>query len=238
MIVPNFIPDPLEVPGNVTEQPYTLRLKFIRSVTWLYLVSICLLGLLMTLPMPRIGPWMAAAGLASVLIALEVWRIIARGKDIEGTVSAAMLPVVLVAVALVLSEFRAAGWPVWQLLVGPTCAVIYTALCGRDYSFLGNFALSLIASAVVVAGVGDAMHLTIAQAAFAQATNLALLSYFLYDLASLLSRRRMSEQLAAVTDLYRDVLNFFGYFIRVVKHWQRHRIWSLPSQEWKWKGKG
>ena len=30
-----------------------------------------------------------------------------------------------------------------------------------------------------------------------------------------------------VTDLYRDVLNIFGYIPRVVQHWHKHRIWQL-----------
>ncbi len=238
MIVPNFIPDPLEVPGNVTEQPYALRLKFIRRVTWLFLGSVCAVSVLVRLPLPRTGGLLAAAVLVCALVLLEIWRIVARGKPIEGKVSAAVLPLVLVVVALALREVTASGWPVWQGLAAPVCVSLYTGLCGRDYSFLGNFSLSLIASSIVVAATGVTMNLGTREVAFALVTNVVLLSYFLYDLASLLSRRRLAEPLAAVTDLYRDVFNFFGYFIRVVKHWRRHRIWSLPSQELRWKGKG
>ncbi len=238
MIVPNFIPDPLEVPGNVTEQPYLLRVKFIRSVTWLYLCSLGVIAGLMLLPLPRLGVLISGGVLLATLVFLEIWRIIARGKPLEGKVSAGLLPLVLGCVPFVLNEVADAGWPVWQGLAAPLCVALYTALCGRDYSFLGNFFLSLIGSAVAIAAVGVSLQLTTRQAAFAQITNLVLLSYLLYDLASLLSRRRLPEKLAAVTDLYRDVLNFFGYFIRMVRHWQRHRIWSLPSQELWWKGKG
>jgi hypothetical protein len=45
-----------------------------------------------------------------------------------------------------------------------------------------------------------------------------------YDLAALMSRRRQHETWAAVADLFRDVLNVFGYSYRVVRHWRRHRI--------------
>ena len=51
--------------------------------------------------------------------------------------------------------------------------------------------------------------------------------YWVYDLASLLARRRQGEELAAVVDLYRDVFNFFGYAVRMIKHWQKHKIWTV-----------
>ena len=50
------------------------------------------------------------------------------------------------------------------------------------------------------------------------------LFYLVYDLASLLSRRKSDESWASVVDLYRDVFNFLGYFPRVMIHWNRHRI--------------
>jgi FtsH-binding integral membrane protein len=56
--------------------------------------------------------------------------------------------------------------------------------------------------------------------------NVVYLSYLVYDLAALLTRRRLGEEVGAVLDLYRDVLNMFSYPIRVWKHWRTHKIWS------------
>jgi hypothetical protein len=51
-----------------------------------------------------------------------------------------------------------------------------------------------------------------------------------YDNASLLARRRLGEELGAVVDLYRDVLNVFGWVVRVLAHWRKHRIWNIPGR--------
>jgi FtsH-binding integral membrane protein len=239
VIVPNFIPDPLEVPSNVTEQPYRVRLWFIRRVTWLFTFSVAVIGFVVWLDvLPSIGIFPALLLFAALLVGLEIWRILTRGKRIEDIVSGCALPVVLASAALVGSEVHSMGYPLWQLLVAPTFLLLYTALCGRDYSFVGGFLLSLIGSAVTIAAIGMSETLPVRDEAIAQLSNVVFLFYIVYDLASLLSRRRLGEEVAAVTDLYRDVFNVFGYVVRVVRHWRRHRIWSMPTPlELKWKGK-
>jgi FtsH-binding integral membrane protein len=226
VIVPNFIPDPLEVPGNVTEQPFLLRVRFIRTVSVLFAACTLAIGALVSAPLPTIGIFPSLAALVILLISLELWRIAFRGRAIEGKVSAAVLPLVLVCAALVVNEIRQFDLPVWQGLTGPICLAIYSLACGRDYSFIGGLLLSLIASIVVIAGVGVSSGATVPRELFAQGSNAVLTIYLSYDMASLLSRRRRGEEVAAVTDIYRDVFNFFGYVVRVIKHWQRHRIWS------------
>ena len=52
----------------------------------------------------------------------------------------------------------------------------------------------------------------------------AYLFYYVYDLASILKRRRPNEILMAALDLHRDFLNFFSYSIRVIRHWYKFRI--------------
>ena len=44
MYVPNYIPPPLEVPRNVTQEKYLIRVRFIRRVSVLHLASVLLLG--------------------------------------------------------------------------------------------------------------------------------------------------------------------------------------------------
>ena len=114
-----------------------------------------------------------------------------------------------------------------MLLVGPLASTIYGALSGRDYSFVGNFMLSLIASSVAIAAVCSQEGYSRRLAAEGLGLNAAYLFYVIYDLASIQSRRRTGEEWAAVTDLYRDVFNVFGYIRRVIIHWQKHKIWSL-----------
>jgi FtsH-binding integral membrane protein len=229
VIVPNYVPDPLEVPGNVTELPYMARLRFIRTVTLLFLGSVLVVSGFLFLPIPELGLAVSLPLLAAILVGLELWRILARGKRIEGVISSAMLLAVIPGLALVVRDVQTLGWPVWQMLAGPVCLALYTVLCGRDHSFVGAFLMSLIGSCVAVAAVSDSLGHSARQSTFALLTNAALLSYVVYDLASLLSRRRRGEELAAVTDLYRDVFNIFGYLIRVARHWRKHRIWSMPN---------
>ncbi|HSI71797.1 MAG TPA: hypothetical protein VK934_01355 [Fimbriimonas sp.] len=240
MIVPNFVPDQLEVPGNVTEQPYLVRIWFIRRVTWLFTLSVAVVGFVVWLDrLPRVGLLASILLLAVLLIGLELWRILTRGRRVEDIVSACCLPLVLGCVALVASEVHGVGYPVWQLLVGPTILLLYTTLCGRDYSFVGGFLLSLIGSAVTIASIGMSEGMSVRDEVIAQTSSVAFLFYIVYDLASLLSRRRLGEEAAAVTDLYRDIFNVFGYIVRVIRHWRRHHIWSMPTPlELKWKGKG
>lgn len=231
MIVPNYVPDPLEVSGSVADGPYLGRIRFMRWVVGLYLLSVAAIGGLSYVPIPPISVWTALGGLGAVLLLLELWRILARGKKIEGIVSSFALIGLLPSVAVLMDSLRSEGFPVWQAMAPALCIGAYMTLCGRDFSFVGCYLLSLIVSTVAVAGIATLQDLSQRNVIFALATNLALLTYLVYDLASLLSRRRVGEEVAAVTDLYRDVLNFFGYFVRVVRHWRRHRIWSLPTPE-------
>ena len=120
--------------------------------------------------------------------------------------------------------------PVWAALVGAACSALYAVLCGRDFSFVGQFVLAWIVSSGFVAWIATMEHLVPGNAAQALAWNTAFLLYLVYDTASLLSRRRRGEALAAVVDLFRDVLNVLGWTLRVVQHWRQHRIWVVPGR--------
>jgi len=230
MIVPNYIPEPLEVPGNVTEERYAVRVAFIRRVTLLHLTGVLAVAGLASVPWIQVGLIPTLVSLALVLIGLDLWRIAKRGSAIEAKVSAAMLPIVLVLAGRSAAEIALAGFPIAAVLAGSICAAIYTALCGRDYSFVGGFLLSLIASTVALAALAPKLGYDVFTTAIAMTANAVLLAYTQYDLASILARRRRGEEVAAVVDLYRDVFNFFGYAVRCVKHWRRHRIFELPRQ--------
>ena len=226
MIVPNYIPEPLEVPGNITEELYPIRLMFIRRVAVLHVGSLAFIALLTNLSFPQMGLLSALFALAVCLTGLDLLRIALRGKASEARISALCLPTVLVLVAWGIREISLDGWPVFQPIIGVACVVVYTLISGRDFSFVGCCLLSLIASSAVVAACAGMGSFDRIHAAFALGTNAVYVTYLVYDMASLLARRRKGEEIAAVVDLYRDVFNFFGYAVRMVKHWRKHRIWN------------
>lgn len=226
MYVPNYVPEPLEVPANVTLDPYPVRLAFIRKVTLLHAVSLCLVASLAWLPFERVSLAAALVLLAVILLLLDGIRVMFRGRPIESQLSIGAGVIMFFTAALAAREAVLDGIPVWAILVGPAFALAYTLLSGRDYSFVGCGLLSLIGSSVVLAGMIVQTGMSVAVGAWALGLNTAYLVYFVYDLASLMSRRRRGEELAAVVDLYRDVFNIFGYIPRVISHWNRHRIWQ------------
>jgi hypothetical protein len=227
MIVPNYIPDPMEVPGNVTQEPYLFRVAYIRRVTLLHLATLGFVALLSTHAWPRMAMGSALGMLALVLVILDFWRIAARGSRTEAVVSSAFLPTIVAFLAWAACEGARRDWPVWAPLGGVIAATAYTLLCGRDYSFMGCLFLAWIASSVGIAALALKLNLDVPQAAAALVANTVYLIYFQYDLASLLSRRRRGEEWAAVVDLHRDVFNVFGYLVRCVRHWRKHRIWEI-----------
>jgi len=228
MVVPNYVPEPIEIPDNVTEQPYLVRVKFIRRMQAYQVISVALVAALASIPqMPSISLLVISAILLAFLIALCLIRISLRSTRNEAKVSAAWIPILLVLIAIEMRSAYRVGFPAWSALFGAGFAYIYTILCGKDFSFVGQFVLSLIASSVSLAALSLAMGHEGVYAAIALGWNALFLTYFVYDGASLLSRRRVGEEVAAVVDLYRDVLNFFGFVPRVVHHWHKHRIWQL-----------
>lgn len=229
MYVHNYVPEPLEVPGNVTQERYPLRLAFIRKVSLIHATSA--LGVAAMIPfLPAISFGRAMYLWLALTLILAVLRITFRGVKPEVVATSALFPLLLVAVALVIRAGLARGWPIWSAGIGLSCAVIYAMLCGRDFSFVGQFLLALIVSSMAIAYCDLQLGLMRGRAAEALAWNAAYLFYYVYDLASLMARRRIGEEFAAAADLYRDVVNIFGYIVRVIAHWRRHRIWTLPAR--------
>lgn len=227
MYVPNYIPDPIEIPGNVTQEPYLFRLGYIRRVSLLHMISLLAVAAVAYSPieLPGFATWWP---LAVIVCGLAIVRVLLRRTPQEASVSVLLLLPLLASVGLALRPLVLADWPLWSLLLGPFCAVLYAGFCGRDFSFMGQYLLSMIASSTAIAAFWAAEPSSIAFPISVLAINILYLTYWVYDLASLLARRRRGEELAAVVDLYRDVLNIFGYVVRCVGHWKKHRIWVIP----------
>jgi FtsH-binding integral membrane protein len=226
--VPNYIPQPLEVPGNVSLEPWDAKISFLRRVTVWHLVTVGLVVALTFCKLPALPLLTAVLALAASLFVLCLVRIATRGTVWDLRVSLGLVLTALVPLALVANAVERAGFPAWAPLTGLVAGAFYTGLCGRDFSFVGQYLLSLIASEVTLAVLAPVLRQSPAQAAWAMVFDAVYLTFYCYDLASLMSRRRSSEAAVAAVDLYRDVLNIFGWIVRCIRHWHRHRIWMLP----------
>jgi hypothetical protein len=199
-------------------------------VVWLHTFSLLVVtafsfGPGKNLPTRSIGLVLIAA-----LILLDLLRIRLRGKPLEAKLSSFFLLPMLALAGWSAADLSRHGWPSWAVLCGGMAVLVYTMICGRDFSFVGCFALSLLVSSISIFGITVSLNLPSEVASRALLLNLIYLCYSVYDLASLLARRRENEQLAAVVDLYRDFFNFLGYFWRCLNHWKKHKIWVLPNE--------
>lgn len=218
------MPQPIEIPGNVTEQPYLVRLGFIRRVVALFGVSLLVVGAASLSPFQS-GPYDFGFVLISLLL-LSAGRALVKGRPVEQRLSLVLSVALFLSLGLLAHRLAQEGWPVWSVGFGFVALTAYTFLCGNDLSFTGMWFLSIVGSAALIVAFGKAFRDTTREMEFAVLLNVVCLSYIVYDLAALLTRRRLGEELGAVLDLYRDVLNMFSYPIRVWKHWQKHKIWS------------
>jgi len=224
--VPNYIPDPIEVPGNVTEEPYRVRLGFMRRVSLLHFLSLLAIFGVSTLSLPTPPLERVVMGIGATLLVLSLTRIAVRATKWDQVISVVLFPILAMLLAVAARTVDGMGWPVWGILVGAGCAAGYAVSCGRDFSFVGQFFLSLVASSIILAIVATDLGMNTHQAAFFLGVNCLYLFFLVYDSASLLARRRLGEEAAAIVDLYRDVFNLFGYLVRVARHWRQHKIWA------------
>lgn len=228
MYVPNYIPPQVEIPGNVALEKWDVQLLFLRRVTTWHLLSVCVVATLVAIPGPTLALSPALWVLFFTILGLDILRITTRRTPWDLRISVAALPATLIIVSLVMRALQSQGYPVWAPMVGVIAASLYTFLCRRDFSFMGQYLLSLIASGVTIAAIAITFGFSVGRASWALGADALYLSFYCYDLASLMSRRRLGEEAAATVDLYRDVLNVFGWTLRCARHWKRHKIWTLP----------
>jgi hypothetical protein len=226
MNVPPYVPQPIEIPGNVAEEAYLVRLTFLRRVVALYAVSILVVwgSSLLSINVPY-----DALMIIGSLLLLSAMRGLAKGRPVEQKISLVGSVALFVSLGALVHKLLITGWPVWMLGVGCICLLGYVTVCGRDLSFTGMWFLSLVASSVVNVVLGRSFGFPALSLYSMLLLNAIYLSYWVYDLAALQTRRRLGEEIGAVLDLYRDVLNMFSYPIRVMQHWRRHKIWSARS---------
>jgi FtsH-binding integral membrane protein len=223
--VPPFIPQPTEIEGNVTQEPYAVRIGFVRRVVATHVATAALvLGAAMIAPEAPTNQ--TILGTVALLAALAFVRTAALGARWEQAASAVLLPALIWSLGVTVRSATAEGWPAWAPACGLCAGALYVLFCGRDLSFVGMFVLGLAASSVAIVVLSHFTPMEPLEIGTAISLNALYLLYVVYDLASLLSRRRLGEEVGAAIDLYRDLLNFVGYGARVIRHWRRHRIWT------------
>lgn len=226
MYVPPFVPQQIEIPGNVATERYMVRLNFIRRVVVAYAMSVAIIMGLSYFP--RSLSLGQSAGLTLLaLLALSMVRGLVKGKRYEQALSAVVAPVLFLGISQMVAFGPELGWPQWLIGIAPLGILIYIWACGRDLSFMGMFVLCATFLGVVLAAAKFTGIIDIIVFWEAFAFGLVYIFFFVYDLAALLTRRRLGEEVGATLDLYRDVLNFTTYTVRVIRHWRKHRIWSL-----------
>ncbi|MCW5946835.1 MAG: hypothetical protein KIT74_07360 [Fimbriimonadales bacterium] len=225
---PPLLPEPITVPGNVADGDYNVRVRFVKVVGLSHLLSIAMLGAVVALclrpssmvELSQRGPERLVPLAFLALIALSIGRRLAPVFQF------------FVLVALMLSagaalSFWIASWhdsfPEFMEAAGYTllsawgALVLYNLLCGRDYSFVGEFVLSWIASIAVAVFASIHFRLTVAEGLTLGVAATSALVYWTYDLAMILRRRTPAEPFQAIVDLYRDLLNFVGFPVRILR---------------------
>lgn len=238
MYVPNYVPEPEAMVGNVTQAPYNKRLMFIRETFYRFCLWVLVIAL---------GAWVIPKEFAQDSRLLWIWalalalisviRTIGRGKPWEVKTAPVQALICVGITALAARSATALHFPTWSILAGIGCFAVYAMLCGRDFSFVGGYVLALIASSTMIAFIMVEEALTSLESWQAILWNAFGLLYLVYDLASLMCRRKVNEVTAASVDLFRDIFNLFGWVPRVVMHWYRHRIlndlsFDLPFRKW------
>ena len=221
MHIQPYFPEPIEVRGNVANERYAVRLSFIRAVLAGHALSVAAIVAVAIAYVPVLNATALSLFLFADLLALTLVRRFFPGKSLEGALSFLILLPTLFAVGCLVRIAHEGGAPVWLVFLSYLVASVYGALCGRDYSFVGQFVITVMALTTVTVVSVLIGALVWQEALLWWSVSTAFVFYFVYDLAALLRRRRLGEEPAAVADLYRDLLNFTTYSVRVFLHWRR-----------------
>ncbi len=200
---------------------YDVRLKFIHRVISLHAVSLILAIILAYTVDIETGWFPPLVGLLLGLILHSGFRLYLDGSKHERISNLIILPLTLLSTGFLGHSLQEFGVPVWLLPWSVFGVLIYTIVAGRDFSFLGCLFISMAAvviSAFILQAINPIWFTDLPKAIM---LCFVWLFYYVYDLAMLLKRRRVGEELCAVTDLYCDVLNFLTYPLRVYRHWQK-----------------
>ena len=219
-----YFPEPLEISGNVARERYLVTLGFILRTMAGHFLSVAATVVVAAMPPSRVTLLASALVFLGCLLTLTLVRRFLHGRRPDNLLSTALMVPTLWSLGVTLRSLHDAGQAVWIVGAAYLFASAYGLFCGKDFSFVGQFVLTTFATALTAVAAVALGAVSGAQALLWAAVALVYVFYYVYDLAALLSRRRLGEEPAAVADLYRDLLNFLTYSARVVLHWRRYRF--------------
>ena len=224
MYVQPYFPELQPTPGNVAAESYDCRLRFVRRTSWaFFFVSLVPIGLAALGPV--IGSWATHAWISVICLGvLTAFRRWFEYNAVATAYEAATFLVLLVSLGLLLRCVSPTGDAAVALGFPLAFATLYTAMCGRDHSFLGEFGLAGAGTVAAIFAIDYLAPRSASDAGLTIACAITFLFYYVYDLASLQQRRRPNEWWKAAIDLYRDCLNFLTYGVRVIHHWRNFKI--------------
>ncbi|MBS1723760.1 MAG: hypothetical protein JSS66_12495 [Armatimonadetes bacterium] len=224
MPIQPYFPEPLTVSENVSEAKHRPRVAFIRKVVgWHFSTSAAVVAMALGFPMKMAPEW-AFIGFLACLIGLTLVRRAFDGGKTENILSTSALLPTLFFLSQWFEWLHRTGVPVVALVPVVFGTGLYALLCGNDFSYIGMFVLTGAFELVAVVTARVFGYFTPTSAWLGLVLGSAFLFYFSYDLSMLVKRRRFGEGAAAVADLYRDLLNFTTYTVRVYLHWRRFRF--------------
>ncbi|MCH8979074.1 MAG: hypothetical protein IH945_07510 [Armatimonadetes bacterium] len=224
MHIQPYFPEPVEVGGNAASERYGVTLRFIRSTMAGHALSAGAVAGVVVLQAPAVSFELAGYVFLGCLLVLTIVRRVLDGGALDNVLSLCVLAPTVWSLGTMLRLASDSGSPVWILGAGYLLASLYGVFCGRDFSFVGQLVLTTIVLTMIILTTTAFFGLAWAHAALWGLAAVAYVTYYVYDLAALLSRRRLGEAPAAVADLYRDLLNFITYTVRIVLHWRRFRF--------------
>ncbi len=233
MNIPPYFPEPIEIPGNASESRYAVRLGFIRRVLALHFATVgALVALVFESAKIPLNPAQGLVGALAGLGALSVVRQLALTRSkLDAFLSWLILPLFLVCLGRTLAWGEESGVMLEVVGAGLAAWFGYAVLCGRDFSFIGQFGVALIATIGFAGWTVVQVGCSVSSAALALLVAVAVLFYLTYDLAMITKRRRPDEVWAAVCDLYRDLLNGITYSGRVLQHWRKYPLGTLVPKD-------
>lgn len=224
MNVQPYFPEQIVLPGNVANDAYPVRLRFIRTVSVALMLTHALVLCVVQFARPPTGLVMSFWLWMGCTLGLSIGRQFSRHGKLDRFMSAFLLPGTILSLGMLLRNLSDLGFSIWPLGLASASAFLYAMLCGRDFSFTGQFVLSSLATIVGSVMLGILRNDAAESTWVGMVGAVVWLLYHSYDLAALLTRRGRSETFAATVDLYRDVLNFLTYSVRVWMHWRGFRI--------------
>lgn len=219
-----IFPEPITVANNVADARHKLRVAFVRRTVLFHSLSVFFVTAWAAFSPFTLPLGFSSAMFALGLIALSVQRRILNGGAKDNVLSVLVLLPTLYFLAHMVRFLHFTGWPVLIFVPVTIGIALYAVFCGNDFSYAGQFVLCSVATIICLLLFWITGFYREWQVFVGAIGSAGYLFYFVYDLSMLVKRRRFGEELASVADLYRDLLNFLTYSVRVYFHWRKFRF--------------